>query len=170
MQEMQGSIPGLGTRIPHAMEHLGSSTTTTEPSSHNSRVHAPQWKIPCAPTKTQHIQINKCFLKRKENIIHLTCRYNLSPFNLLSNFSNLFACSGTSSFIFIMHLVSRTTSKILGSKLTSNFPVSGCRTKSVACKATNKQLLTWPTVDFCFQSCLHDCLPHWTTDFLRTER
>lgn len=103
----------------------------------------------------------KLLSKELENRIYLTCKYNLSPFNLLSNFSNLFACSGTSSFIFIMHLVSRTTSKILGSKLTSNFPVSGCRTKSVACKATNKQLLALLIPDFCFQSCWYLSSPDY---------
>lgn len=86
-----------------------------------------------------HIQKGK--KKSSKDAIRLTCRYSLSAFSLLSSFSSLFACSGTSSFIFIMHFVSRTTSKILGSKLTSNFPVSGCRTNSVACKAAREPIL-----------------------------
>lgn len=86
-----------------------------------------------------HIQKGK--KKSSKDDICLTCRYSLSAFSLLSSFSRVFACSGTSSFIFIMHFVSRTTSKILGSKLTSNFPVFGCRTNSVACKAASEPIL-----------------------------
>ena len=40
-----GSIPGLGTKIPHAREQLNQHATTTKPSSHSQRAHAPQWKI-----------------------------------------------------------------------------------------------------------------------------
>ena len=37
-----GSIPGRGTKIPHAMEQLSQNTTTAEPTHHYSRVHEPQ--------------------------------------------------------------------------------------------------------------------------------
>ena len=55
------SIPGPGTKIPHASEQLSPLTTTTEPT--GSRAHHNEFtclneKIPCATIKTQHRQIN----------------------------------------------------------------------------------------------------------------
>ena len=54
-----GSIPGLGTKIPHVTEKQNQHATATKPSSHSQRVHAPQWKVlhdatknPRATTKT----------------------------------------------------------------------------------------------------------------------
>ena len=47
-----GSIPGQGTKIPHATEQLSQNTTTAEPAHHYSRVHEPQRKISHAATET----------------------------------------------------------------------------------------------------------------------
>ena len=56
------SIPGRGTKIPHAAEQLSLHVATTEPvhsgvcfvtvesACHKQRGHAPQGKIPCAAT------------------------------------------------------------------------------------------------------------------------
>ena len=55
-----GSIPGQGTKIPHAAGQLSLYATTTEPT--YSGTHAPQLeRSPHAATKTQHSQINKYF-------------------------------------------------------------------------------------------------------------
>ena len=60
------SIPGWGTRIPHATEQQSPQVTTTEPTHHNWRLCAVQEKVPhdalkilCAATKTLCSQINK---------------------------------------------------------------------------------------------------------------
>ena len=55
-----GSIPGQGTKIPHATEKLSPSTIATELEHHNQRVcalqekilHADATKTPCGATKT----------------------------------------------------------------------------------------------------------------------
>ena len=44
-----GSIPGRGTKIPHAVEHLSLRATTTEPVCSGTRV--PQLERPCTTTK-----------------------------------------------------------------------------------------------------------------------
>ena len=59
------SIPGQGTKIPHAAGQLSLCTTTTEPG--RSGAHMPQLerspcaatKSLCATTRTLHSQINK---------------------------------------------------------------------------------------------------------------
>ena len=65
-----GSIPGWGTRIPHAEEHLSLRAATAEPAHHDEPVHEPWWKIPhdatkiqCAATKTWCSQIKKNFFQ-----------------------------------------------------------------------------------------------------------
>ena len=59
-----GSIPGRGTKIPHAVGQLSLHAATTEPVCSGARMpqlernpHATT-KIPCAATKAQHSQIN----------------------------------------------------------------------------------------------------------------
>ena len=59
------SIPGPGTKIPHAAEQLSPHVSTTELVHPQQRVCVPQrkiphdaTKIPCAATKTQRRQIN----------------------------------------------------------------------------------------------------------------
>ena len=60
-----GSIPGRGTKIPHAAGQLSPCNATTEPA--HSEAHAPQIeRSPCATTKslraatkTRHSPINK---------------------------------------------------------------------------------------------------------------
>ena len=47
-----GLIPGRGTRIPHAVEQLSPSATTTEPA--HSRAPAPKVEGPCAHRKIAH--------------------------------------------------------------------------------------------------------------------
>ena len=49
-----GSIPGLETKIPHVTEKQNQHATTTKPSSHSQRIHAPQWKILHDATKNPH--------------------------------------------------------------------------------------------------------------------
>ena len=68
-----GLIPHQ-TKIPHALEQL---SATTGPTLHNSRVHAPQQKIPHdaikippATTKTRSNQVNK------SQILKLICHKN----------------------------------------------------------------------------------------------
>ena len=43
-----GSIPGCGTKIPHAVEQLSPGTTTRESLSHNERSHVMQQGL-CTP-------------------------------------------------------------------------------------------------------------------------
>ena len=52
MQDM-GSIPGRGTKIPHAAEQPSPrSTTTRESMYHNARSHMPQLRPDTAPQKS----------------------------------------------------------------------------------------------------------------------
>ena len=53
----EGSIPGLGTKIPHATEQLNPYTTTTEAKHCNKNILHDA-------TKTQHSQINEEIKKR----------------------------------------------------------------------------------------------------------
>ena len=65
MQGDAGSIPGWGTKIPHAEGQLSTRTTTTEPARSGARVQQLErslhttTKSPRAATKTLHSQINK---------------------------------------------------------------------------------------------------------------
>ena len=54
-----GTIPGQGTRIPHAAGQLGPRTTPAEPGSCSRQSHTATENLRAA-TKTQHSQINKC--------------------------------------------------------------------------------------------------------------
>ena len=57
-----GLIPGLGTKIPHAVGQISPHTTTREkPERHKEETVCCNKKIPCAATKTQ------CSQKKKEN-------------------------------------------------------------------------------------------------------
>ena len=56
-----GSIPGQGTKIPHALEHLSLCATTRESMHHIRKIPHDTTKIPNTVTKTQHSQINKFF-------------------------------------------------------------------------------------------------------------
>ena len=47
--EDSDSIPGQGTKIPHAMEQLSSCHTATEPA--HSVAHVPQLESLCAPVE-----------------------------------------------------------------------------------------------------------------------
>ena len=59
-----GSIPGRGTKIPHAMGQLSPSATVTQPVCSAARV--PQRKILHAATKIRCSQINKLKKKKKK--------------------------------------------------------------------------------------------------------
>ena len=61
----EGSVPGRGTKIPHAGQ-LSPCATTTEPIRSGARV--PQLeRSPCAATKTQHSQKKKnLFFQRQD--------------------------------------------------------------------------------------------------------
>ena len=54
-----GSIPGRGTKIPHAAGQLSPHATTTEPQCMCFRAHTPLERSPHAATKTRRSQINK---------------------------------------------------------------------------------------------------------------
>ena len=50
-----GSVPGWGTKIPHATGQLSLRATTTEPACHNQRAHVPQLERSLwAATKSPH--------------------------------------------------------------------------------------------------------------------
>ena len=50
-----GSIPGRGTKIPHAAGQLSPHATTREPAHHNYRAHAPQLEsLRTATTEPAH--------------------------------------------------------------------------------------------------------------------
>ena len=52
-----GSIPGRGTKIPHAAEHLSPRTTTTELARLNQRACVPQTTEPsCSGTRGPQLQ------------------------------------------------------------------------------------------------------------------
>ena len=62
-------IPGQGIKIPHPQEQLSPHTAAAEPQGHNQRVPALErnilhdaTKILCAPTKTQHSQMNNKYI------------------------------------------------------------------------------------------------------------
>ena len=48
-----GSIPGQGTKIPHAAGQLSLHATTTEPACHNYRAHA-LWSLCATTTEPAH--------------------------------------------------------------------------------------------------------------------
>ena len=66
-----GSIPGQGTKIPHAAGQLSLCATTTELSFLNERAHVPQLeRSPHATTKTQaakKIKKINIFLKKSDH-------------------------------------------------------------------------------------------------------
>ena len=75
-----GSIPGLGTKIPHTMGQLGPrAATTLEPKPQQS---------PNATTRTQHGKINKRIKKKKKKkdnrISPNTCKLNTILLNNIS--------------------------------------------------------------------------------------
>ena len=52
-----GSIPGWGTKIPHAVGQLSPCTTTTEPALLNWRAHMPQTTEPtCSGARASQLQ------------------------------------------------------------------------------------------------------------------
>ena len=58
VQEM-GSIPGQGTKIPHAKGQLSLCAAAAEPERHSWReAHTSQWKIPYVTSKTLSSQMN----------------------------------------------------------------------------------------------------------------
>ena len=59
------SIPGQGTKIPHATEQLSLNATTTKPANHN-----------CDPA---HPKINKIFFKKNEGFPGGSVVKNMSP-------------------------------------------------------------------------------------------
>ena len=53
-----GSVPGQGTKIPHALEQLSLGITTTEPVHHNERSCMLQLRLNVALKKIHKIKIN----------------------------------------------------------------------------------------------------------------
>ena len=82
-----GSIPGRGTKIPHAVGQLSLCTTTTEPTRLNQRARvpqtteptrsgtrAPQLQSPCTLEPVCHNQREKTLTPQLERSLHATTK------------------------------------------------------------------------------------------------